>query len=70
VPPPTIRVSLPVTRVLSLSTDYQGATNLVAPKQKKLSLREVLIMEAIDLNVWIFMPAPWWVPTVMVYDND
>jgi hypothetical protein len=27
-------------------------------------------MEAIDINVWIFMPAPWWVPIVMVCDND
>jgi hypothetical protein len=27
-------------------------------------------MEAIDLDVWIFMPAPQWAPTVMVFDND
>jgi hypothetical protein len=38
--------------------------------KKRLSLREVLIMEVIDLNVWIFMPAAWWAPTVMIYDND
>jgi hypothetical protein len=28
------------------------------------------MVEAIDLDVWIFTPAPWWAPTVVVYDND
>jgi hypothetical protein len=27
-------------------------------------------MEAIDLDEWIFMPAPRWALTVMVCDND
>jgi hypothetical protein len=27
-------------------------------------------VEAIDLDVWIFAPAPRWAPTVVVCDND
>jgi hypothetical protein len=38
--------------------------------QKRLSLRDMLIMEAIDLNVWIFTAAARWVPTIMIYGND
>jgi hypothetical protein len=30
----------------------------------------VLIVEDIDLDAWIFTPAPWWAPAVEVYDND
>jgi hypothetical protein len=30
----------------------------------------VLIVEAINLDVWIFTPALWWAPTVMVCDNN
>jgi hypothetical protein len=30
----------------------------------------VVIMEAINLDIWIFTPAPRWAPTVLVYDND
>jgi hypothetical protein len=30
----------------------------------------VSIVKAIDLDVWIFTPALWWAPTVMVYDKD
>jgi hypothetical protein len=29
-----------------------------------------LIVEAIDLDVWIFMPTPRWASTIMVYDNE
>jgi hypothetical protein len=35
-----------------------------------LSRREVLIVEAINLNVRILTPTPRWVPTFVVYDND
>jgi hypothetical protein len=48
----------------------QGAVDIAAAKPKKLSLREVLIMEVIDLDIWIFTPTPRWAPTVMVCDND
>jgi hypothetical protein len=27
-------------------------------------------VEAIDLIIWIFTPAPRWAPTVIVYDID
>jgi hypothetical protein len=37
---------------------------------EKGSRYEVLIVEAIDLDVWIFTPAPQWAPTVVPYDND
>jgi hypothetical protein len=37
---------------------------------EKFSLREVLTVEANDLDVWIFMPAPWWALTIVVSDND
>jgi hypothetical protein len=30
----------------------------------------VLIVEVIDLNIWIFTLAPRWVPTVVVCDNN
>jgi hypothetical protein len=30
----------------------------------------VLIVEAIDLDVYIFTSTPWWAPTVVVYEND
>jgi hypothetical protein len=29
-----------------------------------------LIVDAIDLDVWIFTPAPRWTPTVVFCDND
>jgi hypothetical protein len=51
VPPPTVRVPSPAGRVLSSTIDCQGAVDLVALKPKKLLLREVLIVEAINLNV-------------------
>jgi hypothetical protein len=53
---------------MSLPTaDHQ---DVAADRQKRLSLREVLIVEAINLNIWIFIPAPRWTPTVVVCDND
>jgi hypothetical protein len=53
---------------MSLPTaSHQDVTN---DHQKRLSLCEVLIVEAIDLDVWIFMPTPRWVSTIMVYDNE
>jgi hypothetical protein len=50
--------------------DCQGVSDLAALRTKRLSLRDVLIMEAINLDLRIFMPAPWWVPTITFYDND
>jgi hypothetical protein len=50
--------------------DRQGAADLAALRPKRLSLRDVLIMEAIDLDVQIFTPGPRWAPTIEVYDND
>jgi hypothetical protein len=50
-----------------VATDRHGA---VLNHRKGLSLLEELIVEAIDLDIWIFMPAPWWAPTVIIYDND
>jgi hypothetical protein len=44
--------------------------DVAVDSQKRLSLQKVLIVEAIDLDVWIFTPAPQWAPTVMVCDND
>jgi hypothetical protein len=38
--------------------DHQGATDLVALRSKRLSLRDVFTVEAIDLDIWIFTPAP------------
>jgi hypothetical protein len=35
-----------------------------------LSLPDVLMVDDIDLDVWIFMPSPRWTPIVMVCDND
>jgi hypothetical protein len=44
---------------MSLPTaDHRDFT---ADHRKSLSLPEVLIVEAIDLTVWIFTPAPWWI---------
>jgi hypothetical protein len=51
-------------------TDRHGVADLAAPKPKRLSLRDVLIAEAIHLDVWIFTPTPRWAPTVVVYDNN
>jgi hypothetical protein len=48
----------------------QDATDLAASRSKRLLLRYVLIVEAIDLNIWIFTPAPWWTPNVVVCDNN
>jgi hypothetical protein len=30
----------------------------------------MLIMEAIILTIWIFTPAPWWAPTIVVCYNN
>jgi hypothetical protein len=49
---------------------HQGAVDIVALKSKKLSLRKVLIVEVINLDVWIFTPVPRWTLTVVIYDND
>jgi hypothetical protein len=48
----------------------QGAVDLAALRPKRLSLQDVLIMEVIDLDEWIFTPTPRWVPTVVVYDQQ
>jgi hypothetical protein len=53
-----------------MSLPTVGRRDVTDDHRKRLSLREVLIVEAIDLDVWIFMPAPWWVPTIMVYVNN
>jgi hypothetical protein len=47
-----------------------GHRDFTVNHQKRFSLRDVLIVEAINLDVWISTPVPWWAPTVMVYDND
>jgi hypothetical protein len=49
---------------------HQGTADLAVSRAKRLSLWDVLIVEAIDLNVWIFTLATWWASTIMVYDND
>jgi hypothetical protein len=48
----------------------QGAVDLAALRLRRLSLQDVLIMEVIDLDKWIFTSTPRWVPTVMVYDQQ
>jgi hypothetical protein len=53
-----------------VAAERQGAIDLAASRSKRLSLRYVLIMEAIDLDIWIFTPTPRWAPTVVIYDND
>jgi hypothetical protein len=55
--------------------DRQGATvdhhGVVTDRQgADAGRQDVLLVEAIDLDVWIFTLAPKWVPTIMVYDND
>jgi hypothetical protein len=49
---------------------HHGVADLGAPRSKRISVRDVLIVEAIDLNVWIFTLAPHWAPTIMVCDKD
>jgi hypothetical protein len=58
---PTVKVSYPAVK-MQLILQCQG--------QKMLSLQDVLMVEAIDLNIWIFMLAPRWTPTVVVCDNN
>jgi hypothetical protein len=58
VPQPTANVPSPVVK-MSVILQRRG--------QKRLSLRDVLKTEAIDLDVWIFMPAPQWALTVVVW---
>jgi hypothetical protein len=50
--------------------DCQGVIDLAALRPKSLSLQDVLFVEVIDLDIWIFMPNPRWASTVIVYDND
>jgi hypothetical protein len=45
-----------ITDCLGATTNHQGATDLAAPWPKRLSLPDMLIVEAIDLDVWIFTP--------------
>jgi hypothetical protein len=52
------------------TAECQDAIDLAVSRSKRLSLRDVLIVEAIDLDIWIFTPASQWAPTVVVYDND
>jgi hypothetical protein len=67
------------------TTDCQGATHdcwslgcrcrlpvteMSPPITEKGSHYEVLTMEVIDLDVWIFTLTLRWVPTVMVCDSD
>jgi hypothetical protein len=40
------------------ATNCLGDVDLVVLKPKRISLRDVLIVEAIDLDVRIFTPAP------------
>jgi hypothetical protein len=49
---------------------HQGAANLAVLRPKRLSLWDVLIVETIDLDVWIFTLTLRWVPIVMIYKND
>jgi hypothetical protein len=62
VPPLTVRESMPTVRVLA-PTDWVrlmiiGVLSILQRwGQKRLSLRDVLIVEVIDLNTWIFTPA-------------
>jgi hypothetical protein len=48
--------------------DHQGAADLALLRPEKLLLRDVFIMEAINLNIWIFMPAPQWAPSIVLCD--
>jgi hypothetical protein len=48
--------------------DHQGVADLAVLRSEKLLLRDVFIMEAINLNIWIFTPAPQWAPTIMLRD--
>jgi hypothetical protein len=48
--------------------DSQGVVDLVVPRPEKLLLRDVFIMEAIDLNIWILTPAPQWAPSNVLCD--
>jgi hypothetical protein len=80
--PTLIRVLLSTVRVLSVLVRVLSSTVRVPSVlvrvllilqcrgQKRLSLRDVLIVEAIDLDVWIFTPAPRWALTVIFCDND
>jgi hypothetical protein len=61
VPPPTSKVSSSGVK-MPLILQRQG--------RKRLSLRDVLMAKAIDLDVWIFTPVPRWALTVVVCDND
>jgi hypothetical protein len=65
---PAIRVSLSIVRVTSPIVGMPVI--LLHRGEKRLLLQDVLIMEAINLDVWIFMPSPRRAPAMMVYDND
>jgi hypothetical protein len=59
-----------VTSRQGVIADCQGVIDLAALRPKSLSLQDVLFVEVIDLDIWIFMPNPRWASTVIVYDND
>jgi hypothetical protein len=46
--------------------DCQGVADLAVLMPEKLLLRDVFIMEAINLDIWIFMPAPQWAPSIVL----
>jgi hypothetical protein len=85
VPPLTLRVPPLTTINWSGIIDCQGAATVYRPSRchhrlwgcsrrpswlERLSLWDVMIMEATDLNVWIFTHAPRRAPTIIIYDND
>jgi hypothetical protein len=61
VPPPTAKVSSPAVKT-PLILQRRG--------QKRLSQRDVLMVEAINLDILIFTPGPRCLPTIVDCDND
>jgi hypothetical protein len=46
------------------------ADAMIAAKQSWMKTMYFAVAEAINLDIWIFTPAPQWAPTVVVCDND
>jgi cell division septation protein DedD len=67
-PQSTVRVSPPSAKVPSPT--IKMPLILQCQGRNWLLLWDVFIVEAINLTIWIFTPAPRWAPTVMVYDNN
>jgi hypothetical protein len=64
VSPPNIQV-LPSVITVPLALVRMPPSTIRVPLNgsaecERLSLRKVLIVEDVDLDIWIFTPAPWW----------